>query len=77
MFQFHSGSIKRVLTCWKRSAPPTFQFHSGSIKSHIFDKLAEPLYVFQFHSGSIKRQARHILNGMRGRFNSTVVRLKA
>ena len=69
LFQFHSGSIKRV----KKNEPlrsfSGFQFHSGSIKSRTSEiRSAVASKKFQFHSGSIKRDALEFLSVLTIRF---------
>ena len=54
MFQFHSGSIKRMRRLMHAFAQKQFQFHSGSIKSPSSGFTGKSQIVFQFHSGSIK-----------------------
>ena len=53
-FQFHNGSIKRILTCAVSLMSTKFQFHNGSIKRGIRPIDSQVDFVFQFHNGSIK-----------------------
>ena len=58
------------------SSTSSFQFHSGSIKSLVLLVIVAAVAVFQFHSGSIKREDIVVLDELKKRFNSIVVRLK-
>ena len=55
MFQFHYGSIKRLMIYLLIEAGLLFQFHYGSIKSDFSFEIFIKFFPFQFHYGSIKR----------------------
>ena len=76
VFQFHNGSIKRILIYPFTIFHPQFQFHNGSIKRLPVLLLLLLRLPFQFHNGSIKRGYLSHLIGHDLRFNSTMVRLK-
>ena len=77
LFQFHSGSIKRLMDTSNEDKQPEFQFHSGSIKSSDEAHPSRHRERFQFHSGSIKRTMKNdVWGSVKQSFNSIVVRLK-
>ena len=75
-FQFHSGSIKRIVEQVDAVEHVLFQFHSGSIKSYANERVEIAIFAFQFHSGSIKSVIPVSYTAYDTGFNSIVVRLK-
>ena len=76
MFQFHTGSIKRIRSLPSNIGDPTFQFHTGSIKSLSTLAFVIHFHTFQFHTGSIKSFTGGAVAVLEMRFNSILVRLK-
>ena len=77
MFQFHTGSIKRIIYPGITLNVMSFQFHTGSIKSPRTDFEKSLMSKFQFHTGSIKSYPSLVFISTKiPSFNSILVRLK-
>ena len=77
MFQFQTGSIKRITGFECALRVIKFQFQTGSIKRQIAGHLnTEYTDKFQFQTGSIKRNGEETHKEIQTRFNSKLVRLK-
>ena len=53
-FQFHNGSIKRLLNCYSRVLNKSFNSTMVRLKVVSDEFMALPENKFQFHNGSIK-----------------------
>ena len=77
MFQFHSGSIKRLYTADQGQGLLSFNSTVVRLKEANARHKHKNSTEFQFHSGSIKRIMIKCSKLSYNSFNSTVVRLKA
>jgi len=77
LFQFHYGSVKRIIALKEDIRSELFQFHYGSVKRKPFSSNLRCFLYFNSTMVRLKVSTTVLAISLERYFNSTMVRLKA